>query len=113
MSYLIGRAKGEEYGFSSDLFSLGLTILFTALWDNLGLPQQGYWNTLSERLEEDFLKRLLINCSFKVELHEIISRLLNTNAHVRADARSMLRDDIIRNYSEDGRDRLKVLVLKS
>ena len=101
------RTRGETYDCSSDIFSLGLTLLSTALGTTQ--TRTGYWAVLSEGIEG--VTRCLPDDDdrWSDEFREFISECLQVDPSKRPDTSMLIHHKFIRDGADDGKDRMGTL----
>lgn len=88
----LSRRIGESYGKSSDMFSLGLTILFTAIGKRN--DKKGYWDVLEETA--NYLEQFSpdVNC-FSDHFHSFLGGCLDVDPLSRESANFLLGSSFI------------------
>jgi len=104
LPFCLSRRIGESYGQSSDVFSLGLTILFTAIGKKS--EERSYWDGVKEDNCVQFPNAQYCSDNFQ----SFLSSCMDTNPQRRHSANVLLENSFLK-HAELGTDKfMEVLV---
>lgn len=104
LSFCLSRRIGETYGQSSDVFSLGLTIHFTAIGKSN--EERSYWDGFKE---DDFVHFPNAQC-YSDHCQSFLSSCMDTNPQRRHSANVLLGNSFLK-HAEMGKAKfMEVLV---
>ncbi len=102
------RIEGETYSFTSDMYSLGLTIATTALGKSE--RRSSYWDTLKIGPKESRDPFPLSDDRWSKNIRSFISLCLQVDPADRPNAKLLLQHEFVLNGAAKGRERLETTI---